>query len=209
MTAARRLAAILAADVVGYSPPDGRGRGGDGAGGARASGRSASDRRQPWRPHRQDDGRWASAGVSLRRRRRRMRDRDPETDGRAQRREAGGEAHRLSHRRQSRRRLDRGRRHSGRRREHRGAVGGPLRAGRRADLGHSLRPRARQDRRALRRSWRQGPQERRAAGAGLCAQYWLGNLADRALRLRAGKKRAATPLDRRLAVRQYRRRPGA
>ena len=31
MTAARRLAAILAADVVGLLAPDGRGRGGDGA----------------------------------------------------------------------------------------------------------------------------------------------------------------------------------
>ena len=34
MTPARRLAAILAADVVGYSRTHGRGRGGDGAGGA-------------------------------------------------------------------------------------------------------------------------------------------------------------------------------
>ena len=49
--------------------------------------------------------------------------------------------------------------------------------------------------------------KRRATGAGLCAQYWLGNLADRVLRHRAGKKRAATPLDRRPAVRQHRRRP--
>ena len=49
----------------------------------------------------------------------------------------------------------------------------------------------------------------RAAGAGLCAQYRLGNLAARALRLQAGKKSAAAPLDGRLAVRQYRRRHGA
>ena len=39
MTAVRRLAAILAADVVGYSQADGRGRGGDGAGGAASIGR--------------------------------------------------------------------------------------------------------------------------------------------------------------------------
>ena len=36
---------------------------------------------------------------------------------------ARGQAHRLSHRRQSRRRADRGRRHSRRRRQHRGAAG--------------------------------------------------------------------------------------
>ena len=47
---------------------------------------------------------------------------------------------------------------------------GDLRAGRRADFGHGLRSRARQDRRGLRRSRREGPQEHRAAGAGLCGQ---------------------------------------
>ena len=209
MTAARRLAAILAADVVGYS----RLMGEDEAGTARAV-REHREAARPivaglGRPHRQDDGRRPAAGVSLRRRRRRMRDRDPEADGRAQRRYAGGQAHRLSHRRQSRRRADRGRRHSRRRRQYRGAAGGHLRAGRRADLGRGLRSRARQDRRGFRRSRREGPQEHRAAGAGLCGQDRLGKRCARALRLRAEQAGPAAPLDGRSAVRQYRRRPGA
>ena len=80
MTAARRLAAILAADVVGYS----RLMGQDEAGTARAvrEGHEASTPivAEPRRPHRQDDGRRRADGVSLCGRRRRMRDRDPEAD---------------------------------------------------------------------------------------------------------------------------------
>ena len=167
MTATRRLAAIMAVDVVGYS----RLMGEDEAGTALAV-REHREAARPivaglGRPHRQDDGRRAAAGISLRRRRRRMRDRDPEADGRAQRRRARGQAHRLPHRRQSRRRADRGRRHSRRGRQHRGAAGGDLRAGRRADFEHGLRSRARQDRRGIRRSRREGAEEHRAAGAGL------------------------------------------
>ena len=88
MTAARRLAAILAADVVGYS----RLMGQDEAGTAKAvrSGREAPRRSsRARRPHRQDDGR-RRAAWSFPRRRRRMRDRDPEADGRAQRRDPEG-----------------------------------------------------------------------------------------------------------------------
>ena len=72
MTAARRLAAILVADVVGYS----RLMGEDEAGTARA----VREHREAARPIVADhggrivkhNGRWTSAGVSLRRRRRRM-----------------------------------------------------------------------------------------------------------------------------------------
>ena len=86
MTAARRLAAILAADVVGYS----RLMGEDEAGTAIAV-REHRDAARPivaglGGPHRQDDGRRPAAGIPLRRRRGRVRDRDPEADGRAQRR---------------------------------------------------------------------------------------------------------------------------
>ena len=56
MTAARRLAAILAADVVGLLASHGRGRGGHGEGGARATRGVDADRRRARRPHRQDMG---------------------------------------------------------------------------------------------------------------------------------------------------------
>ena len=52
MTETRKLAAILAADVVGYSRLMG-GTSGDGAGGARASLGGGSARREQGRPHRQ------------------------------------------------------------------------------------------------------------------------------------------------------------
>ena len=84
--------------------------------------------------------------------------------------DARGEADRLPHRRQSRRRADRGRRHSGRRGQHRGAARRHLRARRRADFRRRLRTHPRQDRRGFRRSRREGAQEYRAAGAGLCDQ---------------------------------------
>jgi class 3 adenylate cyclase len=63
----------------------GRGRGGDGPRSQGASRRRAANRGGLRRPHRQDDRRWALAGVSLRRRRCRKRDCDPEADGRAER----------------------------------------------------------------------------------------------------------------------------
>ena len=70
MTAARRLAAILAADVAGYS----RLMGEDEAGTARAVREHRDAARpivaEPRRPHRQDDGRRPFAGVSLGRGRR-------------------------------------------------------------------------------------------------------------------------------------------
>ena len=104
-------------------PADGRGRGGNGARRSRAS---RGGRGRSWRGSAgASSRRWATGSCwnSLRGRRRRMRRRDPEADGRAQRRRAGDQAHRLPHRRQSRRRADRGRRHFGRGRQHRGATG--------------------------------------------------------------------------------------
>jgi hypothetical protein len=58
--------------------------------------------------------------------------------------------------------------------QYRGAVGRHLRARRRADLRLRVRSRAWQDRRGFRRPRREGPQEHRAAGAGLCGQDRLG-----------------------------------
>ena len=82
----------------------------------------------------------------------------------------------------------------GRRGQYCGTAGGHLRAGRRADFGRGLRPSARPDRRGLRRFRRQGPQEHRAAGAGLCAQDRLAGASARALRRRAeqGRRRRAS-----------------
>src|ERR1700722_8859501 len=151
-------------------PTDGRGRGGHGASGARASRRSATGRGGTWGPHRQDDRRWTAAGVPLRHRRRRMRGRDPDPDGRAQRRRSRGEARRLSHRRQPRRRVDRGRRHPWGGGQYRGAPRGDLQPRRRPDLGRGPRSCARQDRRGICRSGREVAGEHRAAGAGICGQ---------------------------------------
>ena len=156
MTAARRLAAILAADVVGYS----RLMGEDEAGTARA----VSEHREAARPimaglggrivKTTGDGLLlefpsvvaaVECAIAIQKL---MAERNAE--------DAGSEAHRLSHRRQSRRRPDRGRRHFRRRRQYRGAAGGHLRARRRADFGRGLRPCARQDRRGFRRSRREG-----------------------------------------------------
>ena len=68
------------------------------------------------------------AGVSLRCRGGRMRNRNPGVVRPAQRKHARGQAYPLSHRRQSRRRLDRGRRHSWRRRQYRCTARGDLRS---------------------------------------------------------------------------------
>ena len=194
MTAARRLAAILAADVVGYS----RLMGEDEAGTARA----VRERREAARPivaglggrivKTTGDGLLlefpsvvaaVECAIAIQKL---MAERNAETPE--------DEAHPLSHRRQSRRRADRGRRHSRRRRQYRGAARGHLRARRRADLGRGLRSRARQDRRGFRRSRREGPQEHRAAGAGLCGQDRLGKRGARAAPppSRTGKARRAS-----------------
>ena len=162
----RRLAAILAADVAGYSRMMGAGRG-------RHACRAAADlerdvqprrRRAPW-PHRQDDGRRRAGRIRQRRRCGRMRRRDPARDGRAQSR--GGAADRVPHRHQSRRHCHRGRRHFRRRRQRRGAAGRPGAAGRHSCLRRRPRPGQRQGRRHLHRCRRNQAQEHRAAAAGV------------------------------------------
>ena len=104
MAAVRKLAAILAADVVGYS----RMMGEDEAGTAKA----VLERQEAAAPivaatrraGLQDDGRRPLRRISLDRFGGGMRARDPAHDGRAQRRPARKQARRLSHRRSSRRR---------------------------------------------------------------------------------------------------------
>ena len=132
----RRLAAILAADVVGYS---------------RLMEQDEADTYERLRAHRKDSVRAAieghhgrifklmgdgvARGVRQRRRRRRMRRRPAARHGGAQRRAARRPAHRLAHRHQSRRRHRRGRRPLRRRRQHRGAAGGARRARRHLRFG--------------------------------------------------------------------------
>jgi hypothetical protein len=101
MTAARRLAAILAADVVGYSRLMGEDEAGTAKGGARETRGGDADCRWARRPHRQDDGdglltEIPSVVVAVERDR-------PEADGRAERGHAGGEAHPLPRQRETRR----------------------------------------------------------------------------------------------------------
>ena len=106
MTATRRLAAILAADVVGYSRLMGEDEAGTARACARASGRSASDRRR------------TTAAASSRRRATDLLLEFPSVVAAVEcaiaiqklmvernAGQAGGEAHCLSHRRQSWRRL--------------------------------------------------------------------------------------------------------
>ena len=178
MTAARRLAAILAADVVGYS----RLMGEDEAGTAL----SVREHREAARPIVAGLGgrivKTTGDGLLLE---------FPSVVAAVEcaiaiqklmvERNAGdarGEAHRLSHRRQSRRRADRGRRHSRRRRQYRCAPRRPLRAGRRLDLGGGLRPCARQDRCGFRRSRREATEKHRPAGARIFRRGWRPHSAD-------------------------------
>ena len=169
MSETRRLAAILAADVVGYS----RLMGDDEAGTARA----VREHREAATPIvRGFGGRLVKTmgdgvllGISVCRRGGRVRDSHAAADGRAQRGRSRGRAHPLPHRRQSRRRADRRRGYSGRRRQYRGAARGHLRAGRRMHLRIRLRSCAWQDRGRVRRPRRQGAQEHRPARAGLRA----------------------------------------
>ena len=132
MSETRKLAAILVADVVGYSRLAGadedrilaRLR-------ALRSDLIDPDHRRPSRPHRQAHRRRRPHRVPQRRRRGALRDRSAERPDRAQRRRAAGPPHRVPHRHPSRRRR-RGerRRPDGRRRQYRRAAGRHRRAGR-------------------------------------------------------------------------------
>ena len=136
----RRLAAILAADVVGYSPAHGarRARHARAPQGAPPGVRRPADRRAP-RPDRQADGRWRPGRVRQRRRRCRLRGRHPGGHGRARAGRAGGGAHPLPDRREPGRRDRRGRGHLRRRRQRRRPAGGAGRAGRGLRLGQGAR----------------------------------------------------------------------
>ena len=193
MTAARRLAAILAADVVGYS----RLMGEDEAGTARA----VSERREAARPIVADHGgrivKTTGDGLLLEfpsvvaavecaiAIQKLMAERNAE--------HARRQAHPLSHRRQPRRRPDRGRRHSRRRRQYRGAARKHLRARRNFHLQRRLRACERPGRGAFRRSRREGPEKHRAAGAGLYDQTRLGKRSARSPPRRTSRGRRASP----------------
>jgi hypothetical protein len=103
MTAGRRLAAIMAVDVVGYS----RLMGVDEAGTARAV-REHREAASPIvvRLRRQNNRRRLAAGVSLGRRGGGMRDRNSETHDRAKCGDVRTQAHHLPHWRQPQRRVD-------------------------------------------------------------------------------------------------------
>ena len=100
----RRLVAILAADLVGYSRLVERDEAARSRGSKRIARNSSSRYRRAPRPHRQAHGR--RRAVRVRQRRRRGRLRGPDTAGRGRAREgrARGGAHPLPHRRQPRRR---------------------------------------------------------------------------------------------------------
>ena len=104
MSQTRRLAAILAADVAGYSRLMGADEEGTLERLKSAAARTArpEDRRAS-RPHRQDHRRRLAGGVRQRRRCGALRGRGAARDGGAQRRRAAGRRHRVSHRHQSRR----------------------------------------------------------------------------------------------------------
>ena len=137
----RRLAAILAADVVGYSRLVEQDE--EGTLAALRDIRQQRDRpaagRASW-PYRQADGRRGTGRVRLRGRcgllcpRRSGRDRSPPGAG------AAGAADRVPDRDQPRRRGGRGRGFARGRRKHRRAPGAALRARRGDDLGNRLRP---------------------------------------------------------------------
>ena len=140
MSETRKIAAILVADVVGYSRLPGRTRSGPLA-------RLRALRSDLIDPaiaahhgrivKRTGDG--SAHRVSQRGRRGALRDRSAERHGRAQRRRAARAPHRVSRRHSSgRRRRGERRRSDGRRRQHRRAAGGHRRAGRDLPLGGRL-----------------------------------------------------------------------
>ena len=120
----RRLAAILAADVVGYSRLMEVDEDGHACAPQDASARAdRPGHRQEPRPHHQDHRRRHAGRVPERHRRGPMRGGDPAPHGAAQCRRLACPQHRVPHRHQSRRRHRRGRRHFRRRRQRRGAAG--------------------------------------------------------------------------------------
>ena len=208
----RKLAAILVADVVGYSRLAGADEDRTLArlrGAAQRSDRSRH--RRASRAHRQAHRRRQPHRVPQRGRRGALRDRSAERHGRAQRRRAARAPHRVPRRHSSgRRRRGERRRSDGRRRQYRRAAGrhrqarrdlsvrGRLSAGQGAarSRGHAI---------SARPNSRTSP-SRSGSIRSTSAQPAQAKPAPAPTRR---KIRPAAPLDGRLAVRQYRRRPGA
>ena len=185
MASTRRLAAILAADVAGYS----RLMGADEEGTherLKAHRRELVDPKIGEHPGRivKTTGDGMLVEFAERRRRGALRRRGAARDDRSRSRDARGAAHQVSHRHQSRRRHRRGRRHLRRRRQCRGAPGSARRARRDLHLADGARPDPRQAALRFRGSGRAERQEHRSAGAGLC-------VAPRSRRRSAGIERAA------------------
>ena len=159
----RKLVAILAADVEGYSRHMER----DEA--ATLATLSAHrvivdelDRLPPW-PHHQHGRRQRAGGVRQRRRSCRLRGEDPGRAGRGKRGAAGRASPAVSHRHQCRRRHGQGRRHLRRRRQHRRPARSAGRGGRHLRLARRARPCAQDGPLRLRGSGRAERQEHRPA----------------------------------------------
>ena len=164
----RRLSAILAADVVGYSRLMERDEAGTLA-------RLKAHRGELVDPlvagHRGRVVKLMGDGALCRIRQRRgcgrVRGGDPGRHGRAGNRPARGRARPLPRRDQPRRRDRRGRGHLRRRSERRRPARAAGRARRDRGLRHRLRPPPRRARPRVRAAWRAAPQEHRTAGQGL------------------------------------------
>ena len=138
ITMERRLAAIVCADVAGYSRYDGRRRGGHARHVQGPSQRDLSGHPQSWRPAGEKHRRRFPAGIPERRRRDRVRDRDPDADGRAQRPVASRSGHAIPSRRPHGRRDGRRGRGVRRRRQHRRSARSRRRPRRRRRFGQGL-----------------------------------------------------------------------
>ena len=213
MASTRRLAAILAADVAGYS----RLMGADEEG---THERLKAHRRElvdpkigEHRPHRQDDRRRAAGGIRERRRRGPLRRRGAARDDRPRGRNARGAPDQVPYRRSISATSSSRAATFRRRRQCRGAPGSAGRARRHLHLADGARPDPRQAALRFRGSGRAERQKYRSAGAGLC-------VAPRSRRRSAGIERAArpanlparcraAPVDRRAALYQSQQRPRA
>ena len=211
MSETRKIAAILVADVVGYSRLAGGGRGSHPVAAAGPPQRPDRPRhRRASRPRRQAHRRRHSHRVPQRGRRGALRNRGAERHGRAQRRLAARAPHRVPRRHPSwRRRRGERRRPDGRWRQYRRAAGGHRQARRDLPLRGRLSPGEGAARSRGHRSRPDPTQEHRRADPGLFARSRRARPREARAGPSARKIRPAAPLDGRFAVRQYRRRPGA
>ena len=211
MSENRKIAAILVADVVGYSRLAGADeeRTLSRLRGLRSDLHRPSDS-SPSRAGRQAHRRWIPRRISQRGRRRALRDRGADRHGRTQRRSAGRSPHRAPHRGPSRRRGRGGRRRSdGRWRQYRRAARRDLPAGRDLPLRTSLLAGERSARSGGHGSRPDPTQEHRRADPDLFGASRRAGRSKARTGPGAGKIRPTAPLDGRPAVRQHRRRRGA